>query len=43
MFSPEVIHLLQHSTKTNNYELFKKYAQKINDQTSDTVNVPGIV
>ena len=39
LFSPEVIHLLQHSTKTKNYEVFKKYAQKINEQTRDTVNV----
>src|SRR6187549_1289378 len=35
LFSPDVIHLLQHSTKTNSYDLYKKYAQKINDQTKD--------
>ena len=42
LFSPEVIHLLQHSTKSNNYELFKKYAQKINDQTRDTLTFRGL-
>ncbi|HEY5748279.1 MAG TPA: glutamate synthase large subunit [Chryseolinea sp.] len=42
LFSPEVIHWLQHSTKSNNYELFKKYAQKINDQTRDTLTFRGL-
>jgi glutamate synthase (NADPH/NADH) large chain len=42
MFSPEVIHLLQHSTKTNNYELYKKYTQKINDQTRDQITIRGL-
>src|SRR5690606_6822373 len=30
LFSPEVIHWLQHSTKTDDYTLYRKYAQKIN-------------
>jgi glutamate synthase (NADPH) large chain len=42
MFSPEVIHLLQHSTKSNNYSLFKKYAAKINDQADDTLTLRGL-
>ncbi|MEX1241620.1 MAG: glutamate synthase large subunit [Cyclobacteriaceae bacterium] len=42
LFSPEVIHLLQHSTTTNNYPLFKKYAAKINDQTKDTLTLRGL-
>jgi glutamate synthase (NADPH/NADH) large chain len=42
LFSPEVIHWLQHSTKTNNYEIYKKYAQKINDQTRDTLTFRGL-
>jgi glutamate synthase (NADPH/NADH) large chain len=42
LFSPEVIHLLQHSTKSKNYELFKKYTQKINDQTKDTLTFRGL-
>src|SRR5690606_26846557 len=43
LFSPEVIHWLQHSTKTNNYELYKKYAQKINDQTKDQLTLRGLL
>ncbi|MFZ6012416.1 MAG: glutamate synthase large subunit [Bacteroidota bacterium] len=42
LFSPEVIHLLQHSTKTKNYGLYKKYTQKINDQTRDTLTIRGL-
>lgn len=42
MFSPEVIHLLQYATKTNNYELYKKYTQKINDQTKDQLTIRGL-
>ncbi|HYG19469.1 MAG TPA: glutamate synthase large subunit [Ohtaekwangia sp.] len=42
MFSPEVIHLLQHCTKTNNYEVYKKYCQKINDQTRDQLTIRGL-
>src|SRR5690606_1445390 len=42
LFSPEVIHLLQYSTKTNNYELYKKYTQKINDQTKDQLSIRGL-
>jgi glutamate synthase (NADPH/NADH) large chain len=42
LFSPDVIHLLQHSTKTRNYSLFKKYAEKINDQTRDTFTIRGL-
>ena len=42
VFSPEVIHLLQHSTKSNNYGLFKKYAQKIDDQANDTLTFRGL-
>ena len=42
LFSPEVIHLLQHSTKSKNYSLFKKYATKINDQTHDPLTLRGL-
>jgi glutamate synthase (NADPH) large chain len=43
LFSPEVIHLLQHSTKTNNYTLYKKYADKINDQTREQLTLRGLL
>ena len=42
LFSPEVIHLLQHSTKSNNYSLFKKYTARINDQSKDILTVRGL-
>ena len=42
MFSPEVIHLLQHSTKSKNYSLFKKYTTKINDQSNDALTLRGL-
>ncbi len=33
LFSPISIHLLQHSTKTNDYDIFKKYTAEINNQS----------
>ncbi|HYF70515.1 MAG TPA: glutamate synthase large subunit [Ohtaekwangia sp.] len=42
LFSPEVIHWLQHSTKNNSYEVYKKYAAKINDQTKDQLSIRGL-
>ncbi len=42
LFSPEVIHLLQHSTRTKNYAMFKKYAAKINDQAEDILTLRGL-
>lgn len=42
LFSPEVIHLLQHSTKSKNYSLFKKYTAKINDQSNDALTLRGL-
>ncbi len=43
LFGPEVIHLLQHATKTNNYGLYKRYAEKINNQTSDQLTLRGLL
>jgi glutamate synthase (NADPH/NADH) large chain len=42
LFSPEIIHLLQYSTKSNNYNLYKKYSEKINDQANDTLTFRGL-
>jgi glutamate synthase (NADPH/NADH) large chain len=42
LFDPETIHLLQHSTKRNDFSLYKKYAEKINDQTRDTLTLRGM-
>lgn len=32
LFNPTTVHLLQHSTKTNDYEVYKKYTEAINKQ-----------
>ncbi len=42
LFSPDVIHLLQHSTKTNNFEVYKKYAEKINTLAENTITFRGL-
>lgn len=42
LFNPETIHLLQQSTKTNNFSLYKKYASKINEQLKDTITLRGM-
>jgi glutamate synthase (NADPH) large chain len=33
LFNPVSVHLLQHSTRTKDYELFKKYTQEVNNQS----------
>ena len=43
LFNPDTIHLLQHSTRTNNFGLYKKYAQHINDQTKDSLTLRGLL
>jgi glutamate synthase (NADPH/NADH) large chain len=32
LFNPQTIHLLQHATRMNDYQVFKKYSKLINDQ-----------
>jgi glutamate synthase (NADPH/NADH) large chain len=32
LFNPDTIHLLQYSTKKNDYSIYKQYAEKINNQ-----------
>ncbi len=32
LFNPQTIHLLQHATKANDYNTFKKYSKLVNDQ-----------
>lgn len=33
LFNPQTIHLLQHATKMNEYNIFKKYSKLVNDQS----------
>lgn len=42
LFNPETIHLLQKSTKLNDYGLYKRFAQKINEQTKDALTLRGL-
>ncbi|QHT67909.1 glutamate synthase large subunit [Rhodocytophaga rosea] len=43
LFNPETIHLLQYSTKRGDYNLYKKYAQKINDQIEKALTLRGML
>ena len=43
LMNPETIHLLQYSTKRNDYSLYKKYAQAINDQNSKACTLRGLL
>ncbi|TXI32450.1 MAG: glutamate synthase large subunit, partial [Niabella sp.] len=43
MFNPTTIHLLQHSTKMNDYGVFKKYVKAINDQTQKAITIRSLL
>lgn len=42
-FNPDTIHLLQHSTKHNNYQEYKKYSKLIDDQTKHALTLRGLL
>lgn len=42
LFNPQTIHLLQQSTKTNDYNLFKKYSSLINDQSDKAITLRSL-
>ncbi|WP_439488551.1 glutamate synthase large subunit [Algoriphagus sp.] len=42
LFNPESIHLLQKSTRLNDYGLYKKFASKINEQSKDALTLRGL-
>ena len=42
LFNPQTIHLLQHSTKMNDYASFKKYSKLVNDQTQKACTLRGL-
>ncbi len=42
LFNPDTIHLLQNSTRRNDYQLYKKYAAHINDQTQKSYTLRGL-
>ena len=43
LFNPQTIHLLQHSTKINDYQLFKKYTQLINKQSDKAITLRSML
>ncbi|MDW3651151.1 MAG: glutamate synthase large subunit [Bacteroidia bacterium] len=43
LFNPETIHLLQHSSKKNDYQLYKKYANKINQQMEKAITLRSLL
>jgi len=42
IFNPQTIHLLQESTKREDYQLFKKYTRLIDDQTQKALTLRGM-
>ncbi|MCX8128965.1 MAG: glutamate synthase large subunit [Clostridia bacterium] len=43
LFNPETIQKLQHACRTNDYKLYKEYAQLINDQTQRLCTIRGLM
>ncbi|MDR0791967.1 MAG: glutamate synthase large subunit, partial [Chitinophagaceae bacterium] len=42
LFNPQTIHLLQHSTRMNDYETYKKYAKLVNDQSEKAITLRSL-
>jgi glutamate synthase (NADPH/NADH) large chain len=42
LFNPQTIHLLQHATKTNDLNTFKKYSKAVNDQEEKAVTLRSL-
>jgi len=43
LFNPQTIHLLQQSTKANDYQLFKKYSGLINEQSNKAITLRSLL
>jgi glutamate synthase (NADPH/NADH) large chain len=43
LFNPQTIHLLQYSTRMNDYGTFKKYSKLVNDQTGKSATLRGLL
>ena len=43
LFNPQTIHLLQYSTRMNDYNIFKKYSKLVNDQTQKAATLRGLL
>ena len=42
LFNPTTIHLLQHSTRMNDYKVFKKYSRAVNDQSEKAATLRSL-
>ena len=43
LFNPQTIHFLQHATRKNDYDIYKKYAALINDQLEQACTLRGLL
>jgi len=43
MFNPETVHLLQHATRTGNYETYRKYARLLNEHPNQKFTLRGLL
>lgn len=43
LFNPTTVHLLQHATRTNDYNIYKNYAKAINEQTEKHFTIRGLL
>ncbi len=43
LFNPETIHALQTACRTNNYQVFKKYSEGVNDQSKRAATLRGLM
>jgi glutamate synthase (NADPH/NADH) large chain len=43
LLSPEVIHLLQKSTRLNDYKLFKEYSKKVQNTENSVINIRDLL
>ena len=43
MFNPETVHLLQHATRTGNYQTYQKYAQLLNEHPNQLFTIRGLL
>ncbi|MBT8219246.1 MAG: glutamate synthase large subunit, partial [Bacteroidia bacterium] len=43
LFNPQTIHLLQYSSRTNDYDMYKKFAQLIDDQSEQACTLRGLM
>ncbi|WP_295794069.1 glutamate synthase large subunit [Mucilaginibacter sp.] len=43
LFNPTTVHLLQHATRSNDYNVYKNYAKEINEQSEKHFTIRGLL